>query len=216
MKTLLLLDPKLPLRLSEDCKIPDFVQRDLAIDFQEPLGVVDKTAKAVLGHAAVKIEAFDELIIGRGGHFFFEPVDAHQYRNRSVAILAHVTVGLDSGTNNPLDLIGFFFEFFHANRQSAEGVGKKIFRPDHDGETHLPTDIFGRNSGHCRVQQPLTHSDITPFARAARNEFHILVWIEAKVLNHQPPDYLGATAIGSNPDGFPLEVFDRFKLWTSL
>jgi hypothetical protein len=52
--------PKLPLHLSEDCKIAYFVQRDLAIDFQEPLGVVDKTAKAVLRHAAVEIEAFDE------------------------------------------------------------------------------------------------------------------------------------------------------------
>src|SRR4029453_12424876 len=85
---------------------------------------------------------------------------------------------------SPLMLLRFLFEFFHAKRQSAEGVGKKGFRTDHDGKSHLPTDIFGRNSGHCRVQQSLTHSDITPFTRAARNEFHILVWIEAKVLNH--------------------------------
>src|SRR5262249_33318553 len=173
-------------------------------------------AEAVLRHAPVVIKPLDKRIIGRSGHLLGDSIGAHQYRNGSIAILAHVTVGLDARANNSFDLIRFFFDPSDVSRQAAERIGKKILGPDNDGKAHFSTKVIGRNSGYRSIEQPLLHSDVAAFVRTRDYPFHILVRIEAEVLDDQSPDKIRASAKCPDPDGFALEIFDGFELRPAL
>src|SRR5262249_52065269 len=52
--------------------------------------------------------------------------------------------------------------------------------------------------------------------RARDHPLHILVRIEAEVLDDQPPDKVRASAKCPDPDGLPLEIFDGFELRPAL
>src|SRR5437899_4275055 len=66
-------DPQFPLRLSENREIRHFTQRDLAINFHKPFGVVEESPESILRHAAVIVEALDKRVVGRGGRFLVDP-----------------------------------------------------------------------------------------------------------------------------------------------
>src|SRR5262249_29792707 len=105
-----LFDPQLPLRISKNRQIADFIKCDLTIDFHKSFSVVEEPAEAVLRHSSVVIKPLDERIKGRSGHLSIDSISAHQYRDGSIAILAHVTVRLDARPNNSFDLFRFFFD----------------------------------------------------------------------------------------------------------
>ena len=69
---LFFLDSKLSLRLSEDGKIGNFTQGDLAVYLRNPLRILNESAESVLRQATVIIEALHERVIERGGGLLVE------------------------------------------------------------------------------------------------------------------------------------------------
>src|SRR5437899_10260714 len=65
---LFFLDPHLPLRLSEDRKIRDFAERNVAVNFQSLLCLFNHQAKSLFAQAAIVIVKLGYAFIGSRGH----------------------------------------------------------------------------------------------------------------------------------------------------
>src|SRR6266850_6984721 len=106
--------------------------------------------------------------------------------NRSVAIGANITVGLDTGSNHSLDLIGLVLNFLHTGHQSRLRKNQNIVSSGKNIKSLFPRLEIQRRPKYGGVNQSLTKCGEARVRRTNGEVLQIFLGIQTIVLGYGP------------------------------
>src|SRR6266481_2227552 len=201
-----------PLRLSQNRKIFNFIDRHFTVDLGGSLCLFNHKTESIFGYAAIVIERLRDAVVGSRCHLLIDLQPVRYDLNRPGTILRDISIGLDSRLDDPLHFFRLLFNFLYAGRQAAGRVTEKFVGACQDNKTLLPSQKIYWRRTQSSSGQSLAHCSKSRLDHARGQEPYLIVRVHAEMFDDQSADDLNGAAVGVDPNRLTFKLSNRFEL----